>query len=157
MTNAPNVILAYAPTSIVQNGKFMWCDCEDKAAKANFKELWNQLRKAREDGLISQLGISDMDLDTIKDIFSDENYDFSTLQININTCCIVPPELTAFCKEKSIQLLTHSDPQCVLTTCILDELKLNDFKVRWVVRYLQTLICRGILQKKGFIVKFQRA
>lgn len=154
----PNIILAYAPTSsYVQNGKFMWCDGQDKSAKENFKALWQQLREARAKGLIAQLGISDMDLETIKDIFSDENYDFTTLQINISTCCVVPPELTQFCKEKSIQLLTHSDPQCVLTTCILDELKLNDFKVRWIVRYLQTLVCRGILKQKGFIVNFKRA
>lgn len=106
---------------------------------------------------MSQLGISDMDLDTIKDIFGDEKYDFTSLQINIATCCIVPPELTQFCKENNIQLLTHSDPKCILPFGILDELKIGDFKVRWVTRYLQTLICRGILQKKGFIVNFQKS
>lgn len=156
-SSPPNIILAYAPTSsYVQNGKFMWCDCEDKIAKENFKELWTQLRKAREEGRVGQLGISDMDLDTIKDLFND-NYDFTTLQINISTCCVVPPELTQFCKDHKIQLLTHSDPQCILTKCILDELNMKAFKVRWIARFTATLLCRGILQKKGFIVNFQRA
>lgn len=105
----PNLILAYAPTSKIQNGKFIWAEDSEKA-KSNFKVLWEKLRDAKNDGRIAQLGICDMDLDTIKDIFN-EQYDFTILQINISTCCVVPPELTAFCKERDIQLLTHSDPQ----------------------------------------------
>lgn len=93
----------------IQNGKFIWAEDSEKA-KSNFKVLWEKLREAKNDGKISQLGICDMDLDTIRDVFNKE-YDFTILQINISTCCVVPPELTAFCKERDIQLLTHSDPQ----------------------------------------------
>lgn len=107
--NPPNVILAYAPTSKIQNNKFIWAEDAD-TAKSNFKLLWEKLREARNAGKIAQLGISDIDLETIKDVFG-EKYDFTILQINISTCCVVPPELTAFCKEHQIQLLTHSDPQ----------------------------------------------
>ena len=32
-------------------------------------------------------------------------------QINMNTCCTVPPEMQEFAKEHDIQLLTHNDPQ----------------------------------------------
>lgn len=105
----PNLILAYAPTSKIQNGKFIWAEDSEKA-KSNFKVLWEKLRAAKNVGKIAQLGICDMDLETIKDVFKEE-YDFTILQINISTCCVVPPELTAFCKERDIQLLTHSDPQ----------------------------------------------
>lgn len=152
----PNLILAYAPTSKVQNNIFKWAE-ENAAekAKANFKFLWDKLREAQKEGKIAQLGICDIDLDTIKDVFG-EKYDFTILQININTCCVVPPELTAFCKEHDIQLLTHSDPQVILPFCHLSELGLAEYKVKWVVRYLETLICRGILRKKEFIVNFQK-
>lgn len=32
------------------------------------------------------------------------------VQINLATCCVVPPALQEFTKENDIQLLTHSDP-----------------------------------------------
>lgn len=154
----PNLILAYAPTSKIQNNRFVWAEemCAAKA-KANFKLLWEKLRVAKKEGKIAQLGICDIDLDTIKEIFGDE-YDFTILQINISTCCVVPPELTAFCKEKDIQLLTHSDPQVILPTCHLSEIDNNlvDYKVKWIARYVETLVCRGIIKKKGFIVNFRK-
>lgn len=108
---APNVILSYSPTSKIQNEKFVWAESDSEKAKANFKALWKKLREEKKAGRIEQLGIADMDLDTILDIFEDKNYDFTILQINIATCCMPPPCLVNFCKENEIQLLTHSDPQ----------------------------------------------
>lgn len=32
------------------------------------------------------------------------------IQINLATCCVVPPALQEFTKQNDIQLLTHSDP-----------------------------------------------
>lgn len=109
-STTPSVILAYHPTSRTDSEKFIWADNNEKS-KQNFKLLWKQLRAAQADGKIAQLGIADMDLDTILDIFDDKNYDFTILQINTQTCCVVPPELQQFCKDHEIQLLTHSDPQ----------------------------------------------
>lgn len=33
----------------------------------------------------------------------------SSNQVNLASCCVMPPDLTAFAKEFDIQLLTHSD------------------------------------------------
>lgn len=46
--------------------------------------------------------------------FYRELYNWSTvkpaiIQINLATCCVVPPTLQAFCKENNIKLFTHSD------------------------------------------------
>jgi glutamate--cysteine ligase regulatory subunit len=106
----PTVILAYHPTSRTDAEKFVWGDNNAKS-KENFKTMWRKLRAAQAAGHIAQLGIADMDLYTILDIFDDKKYDFTILQINTQTCCVVPPELQQFCKEHEIQLLTHSDPQ----------------------------------------------
>lgn len=106
----PNVILSYSPTSKIENDKFIWAE-NDLKAKTNFKKLWESLREYRSAGKIEQLGIADMDLDTILEVFDDKHYDFNTLQINIVTCCLPPPKTVNFCKEHEIQLLTHSDPQ----------------------------------------------
>lgn len=35
----------------------------------------------------------------------------SSNQFNLASCCVMPPELTAFAKEFDIQLLTHNDPK----------------------------------------------
>lgn len=35
----------------------------------------------------------------------------SSNQVNLASCCVMPPDLTAFAKEFDIQLLTHSDPK----------------------------------------------
>lgn len=109
----PSVILAYHPTSKAESSdKFVWGDdCEEYRKK--FKSCWNKLRQAKKDGKITSLGVSDIDLDSIRKIF-DDDVDFSVLQINTQTCCVVPPELQNFCKEREIQLLTHSDPQSEL-------------------------------------------
>lgn len=109
-STTPSVILAYHPTSRIDSEKFIWADNNEKSKK-NFKYLWKQLREAQAAGKIAQLGIADMDLDTILNIFDDKKYDFTILQINTQTCCVVPPELQQFCKDHEIQLLTHSDPQ----------------------------------------------
>lgn len=109
-STTPSVILAYHPTSRTDSEKFVWADNNAKS-KENFKFLWRQLRSAQAAGKIAQLGIADMDLETILDIFDDKKFDFTILQINTQTCCVVPPELQQFCKDHEIQLLTHSDPQ----------------------------------------------
>lgn len=106
----PSVILAYHPTSRTDTEKFIWADNNAKS-KENFKFLWKKLRDAQAAGKVTQLGIADMDLETILDIFDDKKFDFTILQINTQTCCVVPPELQQFCKDHEIQLLTHSDPQ----------------------------------------------
>lgn len=118
-STTPTVILAYHPTAVTSVDKFVWADNNAKS-KANFKVLWNKLQAAQAAGQIAQLGIADMDLDTILDLFHDQKYDFTILQINTQTCCVVPPELQQFCKDHDIQLLTHSDPQSkrVFIRCI---------------------------------------
>lgn len=109
-STTPTVILAYHPTSRTDSEKFIWADNNTKS-KENFKFMWKKLRAAKAAGKISQLGVADMDLNTLTDIFDDMKFDFTILQINTKTCCVVPPELQQFCKDHEIQLLTHSDPQ----------------------------------------------
>jgi glutamate--cysteine ligase regulatory subunit len=109
-STTPTVILAYHPTSRTDSEKFIWADNNEKS-KENFKFLWKKLRAAQAAGYVAQLGIADMDLETISSIFDDKKFDFTILQINTQTCCVVPPELQQFCKDHEIQLLTHSDPQ----------------------------------------------
>jgi hypothetical protein len=36
------------------------------------------------------------------------------MQVNLKSCCTVPPNLQSFAKEKGIKLHTHCDPMAVL-------------------------------------------
>lgn len=38
----------------------------------------------------------------------------SSNQVNLASCCVMPPDLTAFAKEFDIQLLTHNDSKGVI-------------------------------------------
>lgn len=35
----------------------------------------------------------------------------NTNQVNLDSCCVMPPEMTAFARDNDIQLLTHNDPK----------------------------------------------
>lgn len=48
----------------------------------------------------------------------------SSNQVNLASCCVMPPDLTAFAKEFDIQLLTHNDPK--------GELEFHLFSVTWM-------------------------
>lgn len=45
----------------------------------------------------------------------------------------------------------------ILPSACLKEIELEEFKVKWTIRHLETLVCRGILTKKSFIVKLVKA
>lgn len=49
----------------------------------------------------------------------------SSNQVNLASCCVMPPDLTAFAKEFDIQLLTHNDPKGEIEFCALCDLDVN--------------------------------
>lgn len=49
----------------------------------------------------------------------------SSNQVNLASCCVMPPDLTAFAKEFDIQLLTHNDPKGETEFCVLCDLDVN--------------------------------
>lgn len=48
----PNVILAFAPASKIENEKFIWGE-NDTKSKDSFKYLWSKLRELKKTGKIS--------------------------------------------------------------------------------------------------------
>ena len=126
-----NLILAYHPTgaSVVGNGNggtpepgeeeeeqevkegvIEWAVGSDNAV-GNLKKLWSLLERYAGDGKIGQLGIADLDADSLKELYDASTVHPSIAQINLAACCVVPPQLQAYCNQNEIQLLTHSDPQ----------------------------------------------
>uniref|UniRef100_A0A182NPS0 GCS light chain n=1 Tax=Anopheles dirus TaxID=7168 RepID=A0A182NPS0_9DIPT len=167
-----NLILAYHPTTgaggsngtsgpedelvVKQEGVIEWAVGSDNAV-GNLKKLWTILERYAGDGKIGQLGIADLDADSLRELYDASTVHPSIAQINLAACCVVPPQLQAYCNQNEIQLLTHSDPQELLPREVLDELELGSYGAGWTSRYQVHIKCRGVLAAKGFIVSLDRS
>ena len=76
------------------------------------------------------------------------------LQVNLRSCCVVPPELSEFSRSNGIKLLTHSDPEAVLKDEQLRGLGEEKGKLTldYVIRYQVMDVERGVLMDKRYIV-----
>lgn len=87
-----------------------WGD-SDGSALRDLKQLWETLETYANDGKICQLGVADLDTDTLMQLYKTCEIKPTIAQINLSACCVVPPSLQSFCATHEIQLLTHSDPE----------------------------------------------
>lgn len=76
----------------------------------HIQKAWLVLENQFQAGKIRMIGLSDVDTQLFMKIYDLAEVKPGIVQINLATCCVVPPELAEFCKLKGIQLLTHSDP-----------------------------------------------
>lgn len=97
-------------TTPKESGVLTWGD-SDGSALNELKQLWEVLETYANDGKITQLGIADLDTDTLQQLYKTCEIKPTIAQINLSACCVVPPSLQAFCAANEIQLLTHSDPE----------------------------------------------
>uniref|UniRef100_A0A2M4BVT2 GCS light chain n=1 Tax=Anopheles marajoara TaxID=58244 RepID=A0A2M4BVT2_9DIPT len=172
VTYLDNLIIAYHPTATSEKtangeeaadgeetkeeGVIEWAVGSDNAV-GNLKKLWAILERYAADGKIGQLGIADLDADSLQQLYDGAKVHPTIAQINLAACCVVPPQLQAYCNQNEIQLLTHSDPQELLPRDVLDELELNSYTAGWTSRYQVHIKCRGVLAAKGFIVSLERS
>lgn len=157
-----NLILAFHPRAVetnggdetngeVKEGIIEWAVGTDNAV-GNLRKLWSILEQYATDKKIGQLGIADLDVDSLKVLHEGSTVHPSITQINLAACCVVPPQLQEYCSKNEIQLLTHSDPQELLPRQVLDDLELSAYRATWTTRYQVHIKCRGVLAAKGFIV-----
>uniref|UniRef100_A0A8B9FH59 GCS light chain n=1 Tax=Amazona collaria TaxID=241587 RepID=A0A8B9FH59_9PSIT len=67
----------------------------------------------------------------------------SSNQVNLASCCVMPPDLTAFAKQFDIQLLTHNDPKELLCEASFQEVlqesiqdtKAHEWIPLWLLRW----------------------
>lgn len=120
-----NLILAYHPTTTASNGVLtngsqgnesgseavMEWGSGHASAQEDLISLWKVLEEYAQEKKISQLGIADLDVNSLKELFAAATVRPTIAQINLQACCVVPPALQEFCNQNDIQLLTHSDPE----------------------------------------------
>ncbi|CAG0918013.1 unnamed protein product [Notodromas monacha] len=127
---------------------------------SHLKPCWQQLENFVRSSKILTIGCSDITTDELKDLFSWAQVKPSTVQINLASCCVVPPEMTEFAKEHDIRLLTHNDPQEILSNEALRNLitKNEAFgshatcNIDWILRYAVTIKGRGVIREKGYLL-----
>lgn len=81
-------------------------DLEQIAASWSYAEEFVKCDK------VTHLGISDLDTTQLKQFYEMPHHvKPSVNQINLDACCVIPPEMSNYAKENNIQLLTHNDPR----------------------------------------------
>lgn len=96
-------------SSLPKETVLSWSDNEN--AVNELKTLWQALETYADDKRICQLGIADLDTDTLLDLYQSCRIKPTIAQINLSACCVVPPSMQEFCTKNEIQLLTHSDSE----------------------------------------------
>uniref|UniRef100_A0A1L8E369 GCS light chain n=1 Tax=Nyssomyia neivai TaxID=330878 RepID=A0A1L8E369_9DIPT len=166
-----NLILAFHPEGRTTNGATTnGSDAEETKegvmdwsgghsnAIHDLKVLWKEMEHYANNKKICQLGIADLDVNSLKELHSTSEFHPSIAQINISTCCVVPPPLQEFCQQNDIQLLTHSDPEEILSKEILcTELDVDGFAPKWTIRFQVHVKCRGVLAAKGYVIGANKA
>lgn len=107
-----NSDIASFSTTPKENGFLRWGDSD---ALTDLKQLWKIIEKYANDGKITQLGVADLDHSAFVQLCKTCEIKPTIAQINLSACCVVPPLLQEFCAANDIQLLTHSDPEGMLS------------------------------------------
>lgn len=115
-----NLILSYHPKANHSNGApgaengtdaVMRWGSGHTTAQSDLISLWRVLEEYAKSKKITQLGIADLDVSSLKELYETATTRPTIAQINLQACCVVPPPLQEFCNQNDIQLLTHSDPE----------------------------------------------
>ncbi|XP_067000618.2 glutamate--cysteine ligase regulatory subunit [Anabrus simplex] len=127
------------------------------------QELWTVLEEFVQNQKILSIGVSDAETEVFMALHTWAKVKPSIIQINLASCCVVPPALQEFTKENDVQLLTHSDPFEILPRPALNELfgvdsstGSNHLHLYWALRFQVHVKCRGVLSSKGYLLCVHR-
>ncbi|CAB3249733.1 unnamed protein product [Arctia plantaginis] len=128
--------------------------CE--AILPGIKVLWAVLEDYVKEGRVQQLGVADVGGGCLRKLHAWARVRPSIAQINLASCCVVPPSLHTFCRANDVQLLTHADPPDLLSQAAvktLSEAGVGCNNLDWCARYQVHIKCRGVLALKGYVCK----
>ncbi|PZC72551.1 glutamate--cysteine ligase regulatory subunit [Helicoverpa armigera] len=128
--------------------------CE--AILPGIKILWGVLEDYVKEGRVQQLGVADVGGGCLRKLHAWARVRPAIAQINLASCCVVPPALHAFCRANDVQLLTHADPPDLLSIAAVKTLSdagVGCNNLDWCARYQVHIKCRGVLALKGYVCK----
>ncbi|GAU89504.1 hypothetical protein RvY_02049 [Ramazzottius varieornatus] len=131
---------------------------------SDFEEAWRELEAQAKAGAVQSIGVSDFDLNEFEALYNAAQVKPSVNQVNLESCCVIPPELSDFAKKNNVQLLTHNDPRVMLEpdsvrdilSTAAPALKAEEYFASWLVRYTAMIKLRGVVTSRGFIFSVQK-
>lgn len=137
----------------------------DSQTLAHLQPAWEELEALVRCQQIAAIGTSDLDKDLLEQLYNWAQVKPSSNQVNLASCCVMPPDLTAFAKDFDIQLLTHNDPKELMSAASFQEalqegtqdLNMANWRLEWVLRYSIIVKSRGIIKAKGYLVSARKA
>ncbi|XP_011871414.1 PREDICTED: glutamate--cysteine ligase regulatory subunit [Vollenhovia emeryi] len=130
---------------------------EPEFVLSSLKKIWSVVEEYVKADKLCSVGLSDINTNTFIELFQWAGVKPNIVQINLATCCVVPPALQEFTKEHDIQLLTHSDPSQILPQEVLENIFGSPVCLHWLIRYQIHLKCRGILSAKGYLLRINKS
>ncbi|OCT85153.1 hypothetical protein XELAEV_18023317mg [Xenopus laevis] len=130
----------------------------------NLQPYWEELERLVRDAKVVSIGTSDLDKALLEQLYLWSQVKPASNQVNLASCCIMPPDLTEFAKQFDIQLLTHNDPKELLSEEdfqealkeSVPECHFNAWSPIWILKYSVIVKTRGIIKLKGYILQAKR-
>ena len=88
-------------------------------------------------GKVITLGVCDLETDIFFQLYKESTIKPQFCQINLKSCCMVPPDLQEFAKSNSVKLSTHADPPTVLSVDFMEKIENNDLRPEWIAQCLE--------------------
>ncbi|XP_069497325.1 glutamate--cysteine ligase regulatory subunit [Ambystoma mexicanum] len=139
-------------------------DDEVNLSLEHLQPYWEELEHLVKNKKIVAIGTSDLDKTLLEQLYQWAQVKPNSNQVNLASCCVMPPDLTEFAKQYDIQLLTHNDPKELLSESSLQEAiketiegsRSNEWAPLWLLRYSVIVKSRGIIKSKGYILQAKR-
>ncbi|XP_023723559.1 glutamate--cysteine ligase regulatory subunit isoform X2 [Cryptotermes secundus] len=165
LVEALDSVFAALQTSCIESVVLAYpCKAVASLLLSGLKELWLVLEEYVQQQKLISIGVSDVETDVFIALYNWAKVKPSIIQINLASCCVVPPALQVFTKEHDVQLLTHSDPFEILPRAALNELfgseadnGMNSVELHWALRFQVHVKCRGVLSSKGYLLSVHRS
>jgi glutamate--cysteine ligase regulatory subunit len=151
-------------------------NCEWEADKMNAQQgnmedevaTWAIVEALHEQGLVKRLGVAEFGSEKLHAFIKRTKVPPVVDQINLKSCCNVPPPLKKLAVEASIELNVHTDSTDILPPGTLRELlgpagtgllgdadasgEVLDGEITplWVARYMAFVHNRGVIENKGY-------
>lgn len=130
----------------------------------HLQPYWEELQNLVQNKKIVAIGTSDLDKTQLEQLYQWAKVKPNSNQVNLASCCVMPPDLTAFAKQFDIQLLTHNDPKELLSEASFQEalresipdIPAHEWVPLWLLRYSVIVKSRGIIKSKGYILQAKR-
>ena len=136
----------------------------ERRSAQQLARIWSSVEALAEKQLARDFGISDLNAQELQQLVEGaRRVRPSSVQINLEYCCVIPPELSAYAEQQNIRLVTHNDNKDIMPEGVFNQIKqqasghcklgdLDQWKRRYAARYTIINRVKGLVSKRGYIL-----